>query len=559
MIDMTLKKARGISYSQLYPNGKDTIGELLKGLPTCDSVCWIAFIIAKKESLKVGEFDLHIIMPNLFELNNELQHRVTGFMGSYVNKNDLYINVPALLDVIVKLLEKPNLDRHDLDKNEKSKLFKAYLIACDNYLADGTTIINDNFGPSDILQTYMPWALQSNSSRNVITPMMELYKGKRLLIDFVPSNDKIKTFVEEFLHQKHCKNASEYLWNIYTLSTDLMFNNTKTCLIKFGEETNKSVIEFYDSLCVNTTKDYGHGAKINIQEYPLFKVDKDTYCVLFSKFLIDKLYHSMIFDIAESIEKAHLLKGTSGEIYIQLKKEIGEHFTEQYLFYPIINHILKDKRYIKETGDELKAEYGNGMPDYFARKAERIFIFEFKDVQLTSKVKKSDDFDIIIDKLNEKFVANEKGKPKGVSQLANVIVNKLDKIKGIEDDEHLTVFPVLVYTDSSFDEEGINYHLNNKFREALPKTDIAQRIKVKDLVMVNLDSLFMFEKAFVDGKLKFDVLLNNFISYKDSKPEYNVVPFNKFLFQTGKKRGYFFKTPYLAKDTLEELKRINNE
>lgn len=143
--------------------------------------------------------------------------------------------------------------------------------------------------------------------------------------------------------------------------------------------------------------------------------------------------------------------------------------------------------------------------------------------------------------------------------MANVIVNKLDKIKGIEDDEHLTVFPVLVYTDSSFDEEGINYHLNNKFREALPKTDIAQRIKVKDLVMVNLDSLFMFEKAFVDGKLKFDVLLNNFISYKDSKPEYNVVPFNKFLFQTGKKRGYFFKTPYLAKDTLEELKRINNE
>ena len=171
----------------------------------------------------------------------------------------------------------------------------------------------------------------------------------------------------------------------------------------------------------------------------------------------------MIFDIAGSIEKVHLLKGTSGEIYIQLKKEIGEHFSEQYLFYPIINQILKDIRYIKETGDELKAKYGNGMPDYFARKAERIFIFEFKDVQLTSKAKESDNFDIIIDKLNEKFVANEKGKPKGVSQLANVIVNKLDKIKAIENDEHLTVFPVLVYTDSSFDEEGINYHLNNKF------------------------------------------------------------------------------------------------
>lgn len=273
MIDMTLRKAKGISYSQLYPNGKDIICELLKGLPTCNSVCWIAFIIAKKDSLTDGDFDLHIIMPLLFELNNDLQHRVTDFMGAYVNKNDLYINVPALLDVIVKLLEKPNLDKRDLDKEEKSKLFKAYLIACDNYLIDGSTVSKDNLGPADILQTYMPWALQSNSSRNVMSPMMELYKGKRLLMDFAPSNDKFNTYVDEFLKQKHCKNASEYLWNIYSLSTGLMVNDTRTCLVKLGENTKKNVIDFYDSLCVNTTRDYGHGAKINIQEYPLFNMN----------------------------------------------------------------------------------------------------------------------------------------------------------------------------------------------------------------------------------------------------------------------------------------------
>lgn len=558
MIDMTLKKAKGISYSQLYPNGKDTIDELLKDLPTCDSVCWVAYIIARKEALTVNEFDLHVIIPLSYSLNKELQHKIIDFIGPYGNKNDLYINVPALLDVIVKLLENPNLDKHNLDKDKKSRIFKAYLIVCDKYLADSSTMRKEHFESNDILQTYMPWALQSNSVMNVKEPMMELYKGKRLLMDFAPSNDKFKTYVDEFIKQKHCKNASEYLWNIYSLSTGLMLNDTKTCLVKLEDNTNKDVIDFYDSLCVNTTKDYGLGAKINIQEYPLYKVDKNTYCVLFRKFFTDKLYHSMIFDIADSIEKKHLLKGNSGEIYIQIKKGIGEHFTEQYLFYPIMNQILKDKRYVKKTGDELKAEYDSGMPDYFARKAKRIFIFEFKDVQLTSKAKESDNFDIIIDKVNEKFVANEKGKPKGVSQLANVIVNKLDKIKAIENDENLTVFPVLVYTDSSFDEEGINYHLNNKFREALSKANIAQRIKVKDLVMVNLDSLFMFEKAFVDGKLKFDVLLNNFISYKDSKPEYNVVPFNKFLFQTGKKKGYFFKTPYLVKDILEELKINNN-
>lgn len=54
-------------------------------------------------------------------------------------------------------------------------------------------------------------------------------------------------------------------------------------------------------------------------------------------------------------------------------------------------------------------------------------------------------------------------------------------------------------------------------------------------------------------------MLNNYISYKDSKPEYNVVLFNKFLFQTGKRKGYFFKVPYLVKETFEGLKNISKE
>lgn len=114
-------------------------------------------------------------------------------------------------------------------------------------------------------------------------------------------------------------------------------------------------------------------------------------------------------------------------------------------------------------------------------------------------------------------------------------------------------YPVLVYTDSSLDIEGFNYYLNNRFREILSHRKINSNIVVKDLVMVNVDTLIMFEKAFTDKKVKFDVLLNEYIAYKESKEQNRVVPFNKYLFQKCKQKGYFYKASYIVRDVIDEM------
>ena len=110
-----------------------------------------------------------------------------------------------------------------------------------------------------------------------------------------------------------------------------------------------------------------------------------------------------------------------------------------------------------------------------------------------------------------------------------------------------------VYTDSSLDIEGFNYYLNNRFREILSHRKINSNIVVKDLVMVNVDTLIMFEKAFTDKKVKFDVLLNEYIAYKESKEQNRVVPFNKYLFQKCKQKGYFYKASYIVRDVIDEM------
>lgn len=179
---------------------------------------------------------------------------------------------------------------------------------------------------------------------------------------------------------------------------------------------------------------------------------------------------------------------------------------------------------------------------------------------MNAKIIESNDYDTIISAVEKELVENEKGRPKGVTQLANDIEKHLYKLVGKgSKDEIISVYPILVYTDSCFDIEGFNYYLNNRFRKIISERNIDDMVRVKDLIMVNIDALIMFEKVFVDKKLKFDVLLNEYISYKESKNEYQVVPFGKYLFQRAKAKGYFYKASYLVRETINQLERLYGE
>lgn len=80
-MDMILKYARGISYSQLYKDKKDTIEMLVKDLPTCESVVWLSSLVHQKISLTVEQAEIHILIPVLFQLNSDLHHRILDFIG----------------------------------------------------------------------------------------------------------------------------------------------------------------------------------------------------------------------------------------------------------------------------------------------------------------------------------------------------------------------------------------------------------------------------------------------------------------------------------------------
>lgn len=550
-MDMTLKYARGISYSQLYKDKKNTIEKLVKDLPTCESVVWLSFLVHQKITLTVKQAEIHIMVPLLYQFNSELQHKILSFIGGRSFPTDQFFDLHSLLKMIEYLLQHHNSYRRELNRDDKSNLFKAYLLICDDYLVQQEEVNQDGtYSADDMLKFYMPFELRMNTVLSIKFSLIELVKSKLFLVDFASNDQRFSSYIDAYIRGKHCESASKYILMLFSLSSELICNKNKTNIIKIDLSDSVTMCSFLDNFCINVPDNIDD---VNIQEKPLYKVDNNTYCFLYIKFFVNKFFHSLLFDLAKELENQGLIDTKKTPAYVQIKQLVGQKFTEQYLFYKVIDRILADKRYEKKTGEDM-TKISDGLPDFYANKGQRVFLFEFKDIQLNRKVVTSGDYDTIIKAVENELVENEKGRPKGITQLANDIDKHLFDIVGKERvSEKLQVYPILVYSDSSFDIEGFNYYLNNRFHEIIRNRNIPSNIHVKDLLMVNIDTLIMFEKAFVDKKLKFDVLINEYISYKNSKEQYQVVPFNKFLFQKAKQKGCFFKASYLVKEMIVEM------
>lgn len=550
-MDMILKYARGISYSQLYKDKKDTIEMLVKDLPTCESIVWLSFLVHRKVSLTVDQTEIHIMAPLLFQFNSDLQHRITDFIGERTFPTDQFFDLQSLLKTIEYLLQHHNSCRRELSMDDKSNLFKAYLIVCDDYLIQKEEVNQDGtYSADDMLKFYMPFELRMNTVLGIKLSLIELVKSKLFLVDFASNDQRFSSYIDAYIRGKHCESASKYILMLFSLSSELICNEKKTNIIKIDLSDSATMCSFLDNFCINVPDNID---EVNIQEKPLYKVANNTYCFLYIKFFVNKFFHSLLFDLAKELENQGLIDTKKTPAYVQIKQLVGQKFTEQYLFYKVIDRILADKRYEKKTGEDM-TKISDGLPDFYANKGQRVFLFEFKDIQLNRKVVTSGDYDTIIKAVENELVKNEKGRPKGITQLANDIDKHLFDIVGKERvSEKLQVYPILVYSDSSFDIEGFNYYLNNRFHEIIRNRNIPSNIHVKDVLMVNIDTLIMFEKAFVDKKLKFDVLINEYISYKNSKEQYQVVPFNKFLFQKAKQKVFFFTASYLVKEMIAEM------
>lgn len=541
MKKMELQVQRLLSYSVVYPDRHDKIEDLLANVPSNTAIEVISYNLAKKVNQLVGEHDFNIWAPWLMKTRDDVKDPV----GRYAQQNNIgnyaFIDKYAMLLLISKLLTCYNGKNDELTQEDLSNLFLAYMICCDERLALNQQLPNNNMVADEFLMNFMPGYMKSDDIEAPRDYRLLLIKCYMLLIEFPKYNAKFSHYVEEFCKEKEIPCIKFYLDEIFLTFLQMTSVDFSNCRMDMGE-SSEIARKFYDSFTIDPSHYHHDMDFLMMRERPLVKTGPNIYNFIYMKMFLDKAYTGLLFDIKDTLVKRGLLDEKNG--YMNLRSMLGEDFSEKFFFYTLMGRCF-GKHYVRYSGEELKKALGEGMPDYYLRRGNRIFIFECKDTQMAAQKKLSGNYDTIKNAIDEKFVENTKGHAKGIGQLIQVIEDKMPVILSNIDKDVVQgvkfIFPIIVYFDDSFDVEGPNYLLNKEFKKRIDCVSVSPDYVVKDVVMVNIEQLMRLENFFASDKLKLATLINSYIDYKSQAELNQVFPFNKFLFQEARKRGYEMK------------------
>lgn len=552
-----------MTYSCLFPNTQPRgYDEYLKTIPIIKAIEFVSHLSLTRNQLLKSNDELSLLMPILFRVNKEIQHIVVDYLNSIKISEFSFIDSHALLLLTEKLLLYNNTSQDDLSEDDYSNIMLAYWICCEERVSKVDNVDQID-SPESFLSIYVPEQLIYN---DIIYPKdyrIEFIK----CFSFMSFCEKDKIFFEflQIFSSEYGITWQEYLYINITLYLKMLTNDAGSTPIVYIDDAYVSALNFMAPICCelgfyNTRTDFR-----SLRQTPVLKASNNYFIILFDKFFVDKIFNSLLFDFAKTLSKHKQITNISG--FPDLKQLVGQRFTERILFYEIMNRCFCNYAEVMLSGETLKPYISNGEPDYYIRKGSRVFIFEFKDVLLNTDVKYSRDLLKIENELLELFEEStfekksdkiKKSKPKAIKQLLKVIKEKLPVIhNGIDKTElsKIYIFPIIIYSDSNFDVDGVNYMINKRFLSLLNLTELDSRYVVKDLVMINLNNLIQLEDLFFQNRINLSTCINDYRSYRLANNSSSVISFTKYLMRKSEKKNFKYKKTKWFNDALQALKK----
>lgn len=541
---------RQITYSCIFPEGKDDLKDLLKDIPSKSAIAWLSDLLFKMDMRSRNHNELNFFKPLLNYMNTKLHNEITNYLNMISNdiRSWVFIDRPSLLMLIEYILENHNDSDGDVlqSKDDFSNLFIAYLICCDERILYSTQeLLNIKDAESQVLH-HLPEQLKIN---DIVYPKdyrVEFIRFYYFMI-FCKEDLDFREYLKIFLQENKIKKWEDYLYFVFSTYLQNVTNEEGASNFIQIDPDKYYGKKFLDSMSINVK---GFKRELDFKELrskPVYYHGNNLYSIISYKFFIDKMYQGLLFDLAFILKAKGKIKN-----YPQLKQLVGERFTENYLFYEIMQGCFSENYKKLISGENLKKHFGEGGPDFYIKKGKNIFLFEFKDVMLNGDTKHCGDlekikFDFLqnyelatIEKSNGK--KKNKAQAKGVTQLLNVLENYLHKIIEKEDRieiiDQLNVYPIIVYIDPSFDIEGFGYWLNNKFEELKQERVIPNDYLIKECVMIPLEIFIKLEDYFNDGRLQLHNLIDGYVIERKKSEQNKLFPFMKYVMRQARLKGY---------------------
>lgn len=278
--------------------------------------------------------------------------------------------------------------------------------------------------------------------------------------------------------------------------------------------------QFLDSMVsedIAPDEDFSH-----IKNSPIYKIDENVYSIVHYFFVIDKFYKSSKFKLKELYEKDEALVAVYGSFFNFFNKE----FSENFLMKNILDQVFDKKYFIKKPVTEKELP---GEPDYYVRHNNDVFVFENKDVLIAKGIKASADIEQINEVLKTKFLIDGKKKV-GIGQLVTTIEEIGSKHFRFDDyvnsKNSLTIYPILLVHDRIFQTIGINYRLNQWFKEQCSERlgELNNTFTIKSLTVVDVDTLILWLPYFIIKDKNFKDILNLHLDKMNKSKKVNYAP-----------------------------------
>lgn len=387
-------------------------------------------------------------------------------------------------------------------------LFMVLLI--NERIVKGQANITERDSAEDTLANVAICTLENSDFLNfdlLNTPSIHLYKATKFF-QFCKTNDFFKQYEKELFEKLGCSDAKGYLYTISKIFVENYNGGSKCCRLVFTKEIPAPKIfevlshSINDSIELEKNDDYKA-----FRAKPLIKLNEFNYVVICVPFLINRLYNSIIFEYT-------YLSGNGNKV----REIISTDFTEKHLLFPICKDIIAPNSPINLSGEECANIESNRAPDFYARNWNDIFLVELKDYSIRAEIKSNPSQDAIYNFLYNKFVTKKKGKDGAIKQLVHNIgaIIKNDFIWDKTIKKPRNIFPILVLGSSAFLTLGVSHILNKFFHEELKKQSIVHK-SIKDLIVIDIDTLLLYQDFFSKKKNSFSSIMNEYLEFIHNK------------------------------------------
>ena len=529
MKNVQIEKQFLLSQPDIYPDVEIDPCILLSTVPRTHALEFISYLL-HLYNVRIRtdhEFHSRHLMQWMMQMENTDKIRVSNFIQ--LNQKLVFdnsfkvISRRPFLHLIQYILVHSRPGNEPLHSIHYSVLFKCllYFNSAENKLQEqlfNWEVSGNTEQFADLIMVAQVRNIEHERFKDYVIQFLKVY----YFFVFLESHTKYAGYLKTFLAHLSLTSYTEYLWKLMSPFLRLLTSETPTP--KMHIDDTDQALHFYRQLIINekiitTDKDYKP-----LRQYPLFESEAQTYTFMDYRFFVDKFFQGFLFDFASSAKIS----------YSDLKADMGNEFSEHVLFYTAMKKCFGRYGTIRLTGEEIKAMIGDSEPDYYLRNDADLFLFEFKDVVLSTDIKYSGDAAKIKAGIANKLEKNSLGKRKGISQLLHTIKaisSGLYRDKNVDSVifKDIAIYPIIVHTDITLESCGVNYFLNKRMAELAVVVAI-EHVSIKNLVLINLDTLIKLQDHFADGKLVLGDCIQAYISYISSgDPQTATFPFDEFV------------------------------